>query len=78
LALQIDLYIIDAWRLENANGGYLHYQDTNLSKIKFAQIIYMMAVMLLAKDAHILVEAYEKYGRHLNLPVAVIALGVTG
>jgi hypothetical protein len=80
LALQIDTYMIDAWRLHHTSNPLtsLHYQDSNLSQTKFAHLIYMLSTLFLSNDLPIVVEAYGKYGRHTQLLVAMFGIVATG
>jgi len=81
LALQIDTYMVDSWRLNHTYKPMtspLHYQDSNLSQIKFAHLIYMLSTLFLSNDLHLVVEAYGKYGRHTQLLVALFGIVATG
>jgi hypothetical protein len=81
LALHIDTYMIDAWRLHHTYNPLkttFHYQDSNLSQAKFAHLIYMLSTLFLSNDLPTVVEAYGRYGRHTQLLVALFGIVATG
>lgn len=81
LALHLDTYLIDAWRLHHLPQSLLtsyHYQDSQLSQSKFAHLIYTLTTLFLSNDIALMTDAYGRYGKHTQLLVGLFGMVACG